>query len=552
MSKVYSLEGIPEDGVKRVVRSYGQIIQNTSDRSNPLVEVAFRKVNQLGKKERLDEGVEYFKIGVSYLTLARIGSIWHGNKHKKGTYWGGDHLKEQDFKFDFSQSSINFLSLSELFPEYPPESKVGKTRVAQLTSVDGQVVYIQSLEILTTINTPMHKKTRQRLLLEDIDSVVDHMIRSPSEKGLRDGQYIVSTRYKKITATFLAYLKNNAISRTRLRTIRNQINSNQTYIDVYPYHPRFLVCSIKGVMKNECFFAHRVSSVVSPTDYPQIEVKEKSIKKAKSKNKKYGNKPKEVHGRKEIHVAHSGAPSQGAQRQYVPSGVKVIDKNLVTTVVIDTDYETINNPNQKDRPENFSSGSEFSENENIGSLMIGDDDENEDSETVKNYIEALNELLDDENSDLQRYEILESANGALCVSEFFWGLDFFSEIGEGEYIKYRRWEHDYFKRPTINNKYAEYTFRRAALIKVDYYYQELYFLEIESLDSSRFKGLLFSAEHLSYDLINKILATIRDSKGRLGKAESKLNKWVPGAKVFNHSKNMSQRLNSVLQEFVNE
>lgn len=537
--KTFTIETLFNDNIQRVVRAFCSVRKNTSDRSNPLVNIAFRRVD--------NNHIEYCTAAIAELDVLRIGSVWNGRVGIQNDFQDKKSLRKGRLEFDLSNQQVEFLNLHQVINNYSSNEEIGKTRVAKLLTTKGQVVYIQSLEIFTSLYTPKNKNIRRALLNFDLDGVVDNFV-PKKQQGILDGQYILPKGFERSNAVFLAYIGNHRVTRQRLSRIRTQINQDERYIDAIPYHPTHLAFEAAYEEINGAIFVHRINNYWTPNDMPLVKVKEKV---ASSTDKPdVGRKPNsKVTDHDEIDIQSSTPPGTGSNTQYIDSGVDVYDSNIVNEIVVER-HDPITRSRDKDaeEPEQFSSGSEFSDNDQIGKLDIGYTPIEEKSGIQQDFIEAL-QTLKASDEKMNGFAVLGCGDD-ICevVTGLFFAISF-PRNGEKDTGK-MLWHHT--KRKKIKDSFSsEYAiaYRKIALIRVNYDEKLFYFVEIQPrTKSDKYRGLMFgySSESLECELIYEIMECIKAEDGLLLEAERALEELLGQVKVFKHSKPLAQRLKNLM------
>ncbi|AHF02399.1 hypothetical protein THIAE_09690 [Thiomicrospira aerophila AL3] len=539
MAKTFHIETLFSDNIERVVRAFCSVKQNTSDRSNPLVTIAFRRVS-CGQ-------IEYSTAAISELDVLRIGSVWRGSFGIQNELKDNKVLQNGWLEFDLSSQQVEFFDLYQLINIYPADQEIGKTRVAKLLTTTGKVVYVQSLEIFTSLYTPENKNIRRALLNFDLDGVVDNFV-PKDQQGMINGQYILPKGFERSNAVFLAYIANHHVTRQRLSKIRSQINRGRRFIDAIPYHPNKLSFEAAYEENNGVIFVHRINKFRTPTDIPLVQVKEEITSKPNKPN--VGRKPNsKITEHDEIYVQNSIPPGVGSNTQYIESGVVVHDSNIVTETVVER-KEPIPAPRDKDanEPEQFSSGSEFSDNDKIGKLKTAKASDKKASGIEKEFIESL-EILKASDEKMKGYAVL-GCNDSIYEMEpgAFFGISFTrdGDKDEGKILWHQ------MTRKKIKNVFPpEYaiTYRKIALIKVKYDGKQFYFVEIQPRTvSDKYRGLMFSSPKglLECDLVYNLMKCIKDEQGLLLKAKNSLEDHLGQVKVFKHPKNLAQKLKNLM------
>lgn len=544
MPKTFRIETLFNDNIQRVVRAFCRVKQNTSDRSNPLVTIAFRRVD--------NNQIEYSTAAIAELDVLRIGSVWNGRVGIQNDFQDKTSLKKGWFEFDLSSQEVEFLNLHQVINKYRTDEEIGKTRVAKLLTTTSQVVFVQSLEIFTSLYIPQNKNIRRALLNHDLDGVVDSFI-PKSQQGKIDEQYILPKGFERSNAVFLTYIANHLVTRHRLSKVRSQINQGERFIDALPYHPTQLYFEAVYEEINGEIFVHRINKFRTPNDKPLIEIKEKHSPKPDKPN--VGRKPNsKTTNQDKIDVQSSTPPGIGSNTQYIESGVNVYDSNIVNEIVVERN-EPVSAPRHKDAddPNQFSSGSEFSNNDQVGKLDVGNSPVEESSGIQKDFIEAL-ETLNTSDEKMNGYAILGCGDVTYEVtSGAFFAISFLSN-GEKDAGK-MLWHHVKRKKKkgTIPSEY-EITFRKIAFVRVNYDGQFFYFVEIQPrTKSDKPRGLMFGNpfDVLKCDLIYEIMECIKAEEGLLLKAENDLRELLEQVRVFKHSKHLAQRLKNLMNSGFN-
>lgn len=540
--KSFCIETLFDDDVLRVVRAYCRVKENSSDRSNPLVIIAFRRLD--------NNRIEYAKAAIAELDVLRIGSIWIGKVGIESNFKDKKNVKTGWFEFNLSNQETEFLDLNTIVGKYGINEEIGKTRVAKLITTSSQVVYIQSLEIFTSLYTPKNKNIRRALLNFDLDGVVDNFAKK-NQQGIIDGQYVIPKGLERSNAVFIAYIGNNPVTRQRLSKIRSQINQGDRFIDACPYHPTRLCFEAAYEEIEGAIFIHRINKFSTPTDVPLVKVKEKGFNTPDKPaiDRKPNSKTTD---HEEIDVQSSTPPGIGSSTQYIGSSVDVDDSNVVNEVVVERN-DSISIPLEKDahEPESFSSGSDLSSNDQVGKLAIGSTQAKETSGIQQDFIEAL-EMLKASDKKMSGFDILGCSDD-VCerVAGLFFAIAFPSneERDAGKML----WHH--VKRKKIQGSFpSEYaiTYRKIALVRVDYDGQFFYFVEIQPrTKSDKYRGLVFTypSEELACDLVYDIMECIKAEDGLLLEAENALEDILGQVRIFKHSRPLAQRLKNLMEEF---
>lgn len=546
--KTFTIDSLFDDDHNRVVRAFCKIKQNIHDRSNPLVTVAFRKFQESLEGYRFSKEIEYRDISLAELDIVRIGSVCTGKEVVKGNYCDPKSLKRGVFEFDLRNQSIEFNELHQLASNFAEDSLIGKTRVAKLISYDQREIYIQSLEIFTSLYVPKNKNIRRGLVNFNVDEVVDHFVPS-RERGMLDDRYKLPTGWDRRNAVFLAYLGNNSVTKKRLSNIRAQILSGEGFIDARPYHPSYLKFEASYYEVGKKVFIHRVVGFETPTEHKLIEIREKTNT---SKNERvYRGTPQTRNiNNSDVQVQHAQPPSKGGYTQYIETDVSVVDNNLIDEVLVEKEYLSERPIGEEtEKPEQFSSGSESSENESTGKLDIGSESPDEEKER-QGFLEALELIADSDESKLSGFRVQGCFDNLLVdIDSGFYAITF--QSGEKE-PKKKCWEHLWFKKATVKNPKISFQMRKMALIKVKFDGKVMYFVEIEPWKTESYRGMLFSAPDgdLSCEIVKNIMSAIICAEGKLLDAENDLRSVLKKVKIFKHSKDLGQRLKNLMEEHV--
>jgi len=549
MGKKYTIDSLFDDQDVRVVRSYCKIKKNESDRSNPLVMIAFRRVNTSQNTRSFSSDIEYRYASIAEMDILKIGSVWTGNQGIENDYLDGRLTRVGEFEFDLSNQEIEFLNLHELVDRFSSEEPIGQTRVARLVTLEGTVVYIQSLIIFSFLYAPENKNIRRALINFNLDEVIENFVPA-KQRGMNNGKYIVPSGYERSNAVFLAYVGNNQITRNKLSNIRTQVHTGTGFIDVEPYHPSFLKFTAVYQEQDGEVFIHRVSSMETPTDHPLTSIKEiieGSVREPEIKGPPASN----VFDEEDVEIQTSTPPGRGSNKQYIQSGVTVIDRNIVDEEIVKKERPVVP-PKEKgaEKPENFSSGSEFSDNDSTGKLDIGSARSNSE-ESGGDFLEALRELENNSESKLTSFDVLQCSDGEVYeVDKGFFTIPFVDENEAPLGSRKMSWQHYWRKKIKGTNEYVV-RYRKIALVRVLFNSKVFYFVEIQPrTNSEKFRGLLFSSssQQLTCESIEAMQLCIKKYEGKLLKAEACLSGIWGQVKVFKHSKNLSQRLKNVLEE----
>lgn len=233
MSTYTKIVAFPNDETLRVIWWYGPVFKNPSDSNTPLVKILTKLISSDGK---LSKQIEIFKVTLPELDIIRLGTVWKGQKRTNITwkYYNG-YISEQEFTFDFTVNqplSIHFSDKkpgSEFwhipkfkydlgdFTEYSDNRfQFYNSTLTKLISAEGIAVLIPSLEFLTSAVSPEHKQIRAGLLQHSLDNLTSRHLKSAHEDT--NGDYAIELIEGRLDAnlTLLAYLRLNAISRTRI------------------------------------------------------------------------------------------------------------------------------------------------------------------------------------------------------------------------------------------------------------------------------------------------------------------------------------------------
>ena len=106
-----SVDSFPKDDIERVIYLFGGVQRNTSDSTNPLIEVLLLEIDQFNPKRlNKDDNFGTYFVTLKDLEIFKQWSIWKGNVATGKVFDFGDEIKEE--KFEFNLETIRYSPMS--------------------------------------------------------------------------------------------------------------------------------------------------------------------------------------------------------------------------------------------------------------------------------------------------------------------------------------------------------------------------------------------------------------------------------------------------------
>jgi len=443
-----SIDKFPDDSIRRVIWAHGAIYQNRSNATSlPLVDVLLRQVND---DNSLSEHAKVIKIAVPQLDIVRLGTVWEGQKRTVNTWsnYEGKYQTSRKFTFDFELKPAESIVFSEKYPNtanryyIPPFIySLGKiennadwhrcmnSTYTKLITTNGKTVLVPSMELFTTTFTPEEQQIRNMLIMNPMDDILNKYMNGFE---IKDGEYYTKFKHRKSRSNliFLSHLALNRTSRISINKLRASIllerrdkNSGYVYRDKYPiilpYHPEKLSIVSDGIWIDEdTFMVLRINKYSLPAEYPVRAImpsEESSGKKFNGDNTAKKRPPRnDVENGVDIPIIDNENSHIEAGIYRIHSQVEYIEDDAldfkceVDTKIYDPNAKVSFSSEENQNVDAHSSGDTNSQTSSEGTATIKieeippEDTEEiiENSLDIKDTIDALNELIEDEKSKL--------------------------------------------------------------------------------------------------------------------------------------------------------
>jgi len=552
------IDKFPNDSIKRVIWAHGAIYQNRSNATSlPLVDILIRKINN---DNSLNKNAEVIKIAVPQLDIARLGTIWEGQK-RTVNLWNNYQKKYQinkKFTFDFELNpakSINFFEEyadihKKAYPLGYIENKVDFYRCmnstyTKLFTKDGKTILVPSMELFTSIFTPEEQQIRNMLIMNPMNDILDKYV---NYFEVEDSEYHTSFKHRKSRSNliFLSYLALNKTSRISVNKLRASILLerrdknigyiyNDKYPEVLPYHPKKLSIISDGIwIDKNTFLVLRINKYSLPVEYAiraSIPNEESSGKKYDGDNTiKKRSQKNELEDGANIPIIDNENPHIDAGVYRVHSQVGYIEDDALDfkceldTKIYDPNAKVSSLNDEEQQIEALSSGDANSQtsSEGVASIEVEEISPEDTEEIIKNSldikdtIDALNELIEDETSKLTRVEYLNK-NAILHEDPVMCS---FIGVKDKYYTSWMYLEKKLIAKAIVQEKSRP---RGCMIAKLTLNNDKVaYLLEIEKKYSDEsFSGLLFNTmdRNLNSKIIKGLLAAILENKGKYMKYE---------------------------------
>lgn len=540
------LKTLPDDNVGRVVLWYGPVIKNPFLSEVPLVEIITRTIQA---NNTLSEQSYLHRAPASELDIVKIGSIWQGRTRMEQN-WGS--CVSQEFSFDFSLHEPESIHFNDRKPgsnewQVPPyiynlgnipqayRYHFFNSTLTKLTTASGTTVLIPSLEFLTGAVSPAHKQIRFKLLQYPLDELTNMYIQE--SRIADDGNYVVRMKdgHFDENISLLTYLRLNHTTRKRISRLWTSVEKTRRmpngkpyedrYPEVLPYHPTamslagewlwiddstFLMLRITGVSQPQDFHIENLKTVYDP--------KETDINSQQDPEKSYP--PSMDVDLEDQEIIPENDPHWIAGIARIKSGVTIIGQSAPIT--INEEHKEVQNPRsvpggEDQETTNLSSGDPNNREESNGTAALKQNGLEQDSTKVilhgliKETIDALNKLVEDENSEVKNiYYIGNKAQEALSPA--------FCSVNKAQLSRDYTGRWHIAKKEEREGESPKYILRKFLVIKIELKDgKSAYLVEIERKSKSEsFSGLLFSdeSEILTVEALTVLLTTITENKGR--------------------------------------
>lgn len=330
------IASFPNDQQLRVVWGFGSVHVSHNLSTAPHFLVSLRSIVD----NRLDEYETVYKIPLAQADIVRLGTVWLGQRRVEGFWaqYSKTYERSVVFDFDFINSPPSSIEFSEKDPstdyyQIPPfayslafgtKSKINtklkssdnlneeetrdlkrqavylgqmsKSKLTKLISNDECTVLIPSIEFLTSCYTPREQQLRNKVVNLNLDDALADYIDLDESGENKLGEYdlYMKSRKHQTNLAFLGYAHGNAVTKERLRVLRNSLtkankdpsgrNYPDRHPDVLPYHPESMRLSGDGIWIDDQTFlmlrvrgcslptTHKINQVLMETIYTGLEV----------------------------------------------------------------------------------------------------------------------------------------------------------------------------------------------------------------------------------------------------------------------------------------
>lgn len=462
------IESFPKDDKEYLVLWHGAVRKNNNFLSNPLVEVLVQDMTTNDCYTML--------AGVTELDILRVGTCWkNGKRTKVLSKIQGQKVVDRVFEFDLSANVPEFIDFGEKDGQYRliPTSKFGlpyvklkdvksssvfekfnwvsyqNTKLNKLKSIDGEEVYISSLETLTGLYTPSRKEIRRQILTKSVQNIITHFISESSTNP--DGSYEIKVKdphIGSVPAVFLSYLAlsphvQSVVDWSQDSLEIADLNENgrlyvNRYPEIKPYHPKGLRFTASGIWieEDKKFMVLRVNSVVAPEEIPVTVIKTITDYQGGNQNSeqsKFSTQKRAVRKARETYITDDEDPGRSAGNSYI---VTEVDSSVSDGVLAEV-YAIKEGENNQ--PHNFeytqrnqekvraSAGEEFGAQSRVAKLESQARDEVLDQFNILREIwQALNILISIPESPVKK---------VVCLDEFGSELNGYYRINAFNVVK---------------------------------------------------------------------------------------------------------------------
>ena len=321
-----SVDSFPDDDIERVIYLFGGIQQNTSDSTNPLVEVLLLEIDQSNPKRlNTNDNFGTYLVTLKDLEIFKQWSIWKGNQSTGKVFDFGDEIREEKFEFNLETNPAYSINCSSKFAsngiDYIPfkyrwipkvikssqDPKVrdfnfysfANSKYCVLRTLSHQKIIIHSLNVFHSLYVPSRKDIRGMLIYpnfanstfeNDLDTLVSKFVEYHNFEEVQGQPTIfikLKSKYEKhlgsAATIFLANLAFNKKVREKVISIRKSLENVKSDSKGKPYpnrlptveppHSKNLRVHAKGIWldaEKTRFLVIEVSKFSGLNDFPVV------------------------------------------------------------------------------------------------------------------------------------------------------------------------------------------------------------------------------------------------------------------------------------------
>ena len=521
MFKLPKIGNLYVDNKIWLVSTYGGVIENS--KGGYLAELLMKEI--VNKKISMNTTIA--RVPVRDLDFIQIGTVWKNQVFIKDIV---ENSEENGYTFDFIKNPPKIIPLcaTKIYKafhyhklSYTEHEHFKDSLYLSLKTVLGTTVLIPVLEALTSILLPDNKELREKLLIDDMDSILRSYLK---ESYIDSSKYVINPYITHLDRTliFLAYLENNLISRQRISKIISSIRRTKVYPKSYtpiPYkHPIVLPfqpsqLTLQGKCKqidDSTILMYRVTGIVDESDYDvllkKIIIEETSKGNRKNKKYQYQSVQKIL---EESDILEDGSPHYQNGHVMTRSKVKRIGRQ--TNIVVKEEKQEVKAVDRElhigeDKTGVLSSDDKNSKkgSEKITQIKIGDDREENESELsfFEQVIKNLREL--EHNKKIDSYCYI-GEDGKEFEEKIFCSFN-------TKHLKAKKktWFHKKIK--GVKNQYQN---RKFLIVKIMINEKRIYLLEIERIKlKESYSGILFDIDELNAETLKSLFESIGENRGR--------------------------------------
>ena len=321
-----SVDSFPKDDIERVIYLFGGVQRNTSDSTNPLIEVLLLEIDKFNPKRlNKDDNFGTYFVTLKDLEIFKQWSIWKGNVSTGKVFDFGDEIKEEKFEFNleitptysitclskFDNHSTDYIPTKyRWIPKVNKFSQNPKTRdfnfysfanskYCVLRTLSHQKIIIHSLNVFHSLYVPSRKDIRGMLIYpsfanstfeNDLDILVNKFVEYHNFEEVQGQPTIfikLKSKYEKhlgsAATIFLANLAFNKKVRKKVINLRRSLEDVKIDSRGNPYpnrlptieppHSKNLTIHAKGIWldtEKTRFLVIEVSKFSGLNDFPVV------------------------------------------------------------------------------------------------------------------------------------------------------------------------------------------------------------------------------------------------------------------------------------------